>query len=286
MRPGTLILAVSLGFASLPSAASSTVEGTLSVDAQKIKLTHARAYLFDNAEGTSSRKKELRILLTDREVPASSLYGTAFPPIWHMGMKGEVQGILIDLDPADPKKVNSILLLKPKEKGRSLMSTSINVEGSKVFQGWKYGGGRVSGSISRGKDDIPQNEDVGNVSYTAKFDIAVDPGPPVTQDLKGAQALASPQVKALMLSADAMVRADFPALKKLASVEGAKRIDELIEMTGAQAKTIAKQSGTEMKGLLKKVKRVVVRGDRATVILPEGNSTTVVREGGAWKADH
>ncbi len=279
----TLVLA---GVLIQPAQGANTAAGTLRINGTSIKLTHARAHLHDNAEGLISRKSELRILLTDREVPATALYGVSFPPVWQMAMRGEVQGLLLEMDPADPNNINAIVLQKPREAGRSLMNLGASVTGGKLFKEWKLAGGRVSGSIDRGKDEPSENEDIPNIAYTVRFDAKVDAEPPVTQDLKGAQALASAPVRALLLAADAMSRADFPALKKLSTASGAARLDELIATAGGQAKTIARQNGTEMKALLKKVKRVVIRGDRATVIMPDGNSAAVVREAGAWKTDN
>jgi hypothetical protein len=260
-------------------------EGTLRAGDITIKLSHVRAHLHDNAEGLMDRKKELRILLTDREVPASSLYGVAFQPIWHMAMRGEVQGILLELDPTKPNEVHSVLLMKPKQKGASLMTTSLSVTGSEIFKGWKYTGSHVSGSVDRQKEAVPGGE-MPSLSYTASFDSDILPEPKVTQDLKGAQAVASPQVKMLVTSADALTRGDFATVKKMASKQGAARLDEMITQAGPQAKALAKQFGTEMKTSLKKVKRVVVRGDRAIVIMPDGVSMNVILEGGVWKTDN
>jgi hypothetical protein len=281
-----LLALLATTFLAGPAPDKSSCEGTIRVNSTPVELKHVRVHLYDNAEGLATRKKELRILLTDREVPASSIYGTAFPPVWHMAMEGKVQGVLLELDPSDPNNINTILLMKPKQKGRSLMTMSISESGGKVFEGWKYGGGRVSGALKRGKEGNSADEDLPNIVYAVKFDAAVDPGPPVTQDLTGAKALASPQVKVLAQAADAMSKADFAALKNLSSAAGKVQIDEMIAMTGPQAKQSAKQSGTELKAMVKKVKRVVVRGDRATVLMPDGLSVSMVLEGGTWKMNN
>jgi len=202
-----------------------------------------------------------------------------------MAIRGEVQGILLELDPAKPNDVHSILLMKPKQKGASLMTTSLSVTGSEIFKGWKYSEGHVAGSVDQQKESISGGE-LPTVAYKAHFDSDIVAEPRVTQDLKGAPAMASPQVKAIQASADALSRGDFAALKKLATKQGAARLDEMITQSGPQAKTLAKQFGDQMKASLKKVKRVVVRGDHAIVIMAEGMSANLVLEGGAWKADN
>ena len=78
-----LLLATALVFLclSLPPSASAIdpgrVQGTLQVNGQAITLTQAYAHLHDNAEGLLDRPRELRLLLTDREVPQESLSGLA-----------------------------------------------------------------------------------------------------------------------------------------------------------------------------------------------------------------
>jgi hypothetical protein len=261
------------------------VDGSMRVDGDTVTLTHVRAHFHDNAEGLMNHKKELRILLTDRAVPGTALYGTSFPPIWQMAMKGEVQGILLDLDPAKPTEVQYILLMKPKQKGASLMTGTLSVTGKNIFENWKYTTGRVSGSVDQQKDGI-EGGDIPKLAYKATFDTAVAKEPAVTQDLKGAQAQASLQVKTVKASAEAMSRGDFVALKKLATKQGAAHLDEMIAQAGPEAKNLAKRFGDEMKASVKKVKRVVVRGNRAIVMMEGGMSANVVLEGGVWKTDN
>lgn len=268
-----------------PAPKAGIADGTLRINGMPIKLTHAFAHLHENVEGQLMGKRELRILLTDREAPAGSLRGLAFTPIWQMAMRGKVQGVLLKLDPATPNTVNAVVLLKPTQPGRSLMSSAISVSGGMLFKDWQFGGDRVSGSIDWGKDRSSDNEDIPNVAYTARFDALVTQEPAVTQDLKGAAAAASAPVKALLLAADAMARADFPALKKFSSARAGMRVDEMLATSSAKAKATAKQSGAEMKTLLTKVKRVIIRGDYATVLMADGFAAAAVREGGTWKSD-
>jgi hypothetical protein len=52
-----------------------TATGTLNVDGDAVTLTHAYAHLHDNAEGWLDYKKEMRILVSDREVALDALSG-------------------------------------------------------------------------------------------------------------------------------------------------------------------------------------------------------------------
>ena len=91
----------------LPPSASAIdpgrVQGTLQVNGQAITLTQAYAHLHDNAERLLDRPRELRLLLTDREVPQEALAGlaplTALEPL---ARAGRLQGLLLRLDPKDP----------------------------------------------------------------------------------------------------------------------------------------------------------------------------------------
>jgi len=280
------IFVIALSIFTQAADGSSAVSGSLQIGSDEIILTHVRAHLFDNAEGTSSRKKELRILVTDRQVPANSLYGTAFTPIWQMAMRGEVKGLLLECDPANSNEVTSVLLMKPTQPGMSLATISYSATGGSIFSDWKLTRGRVAGSFDRTREPIAGSDDSSRTAFKFKFDVSIDPGPPVTQDLKGSAALASPQVKALSLVADAMARADFAAMKRLSTVQSNAHLAELLASAGARAGGLAKANGTEMKKLLKTSRRVVVRGDRATVIMPGGNSASVARENGIWKSDN
>jgi hypothetical protein len=92
-------------------------------------------------------------------------------------------------------------------------------------------------------------------------------------------------VKALLAQAAALEKGDFPAARKLMTARASAWLDRMIQMAGPQAKAQARQGAAELRKMLKGALRVVVRGERAVVILPEKSSTSLRREGGVWKAD-
>src|SRR5262245_29242644 len=84
--------------------------GTLQVNEKKITLRHAYAHLRDNTEGLLDHPKELRVLLTDREVPPETLVGIAFLPVTELARQGKAQGLLFEMDPGNPNEVVMTLL--------------------------------------------------------------------------------------------------------------------------------------------------------------------------------
>jgi hypothetical protein len=261
-----------------------TVEGTFTVDGKEIALTHAYAHLHDDAEGLIGRK-QLRILLTDREVPQKALAGISFLPVEDMAIQGKVQGLLMTMAPNNPNEIRAVPLLKPAERGASLTNWSLSASGKKLFKEWKLAPTRVVGAIDH-EDKTEHSFITGpRVSWSLRFSAPVFNEPAITDDLRGKAAQASPQVKALRLAADAMARGDFATLKKLSSDRSNRQMEVGLSMQGPQAKTFVKQMGAEMKKTLPKIQRVIVRGDHAVAILSKNEWATLVREGGQWKTD-
>jgi hypothetical protein len=261
-----------------------TVEGNLTLNKQSVVLKYAYAHLHDNAEKVLNRPRELRILLVDREVPPDALMGMAFPPVWGLARDGAVRGLLIELNPADPNNINIILLDKPKEEGRSMTTLSMSKTGAKLFKEWRLTDKRVSGALDR-KEESSSDLDFPTAEFTVRFDAPISREHAITAELKGPQAARSPQVAALLLRADAIMRWDMAALKAVSTKRSMAQIESLPPSVVAEFKKVAKKEGAQQKKELAKAQRVVVRGDRATVIIAKGQYATVVKEGGKWKVD-
>ena len=72
-----------------------TAKGTIKLGGKDVPLKHSIAYQLDNTEGLLDRPKELRIVLSDREVAPEALAGIAFPPVMTLAREGKVVGILL-----------------------------------------------------------------------------------------------------------------------------------------------------------------------------------------------
>jgi hypothetical protein len=256
--------------------------GSLKVNEKTVTLRHAYAHLHDNAEGLLDETERFRVLVTDREVPSNALDGIAFLPVMDMAKQGRVQGLLFEMDPDDPDNVVMTLLFPPSGPGRFLIRQTINVSGKELFKDWSLKDNRVVGAIERSGEREPGLSNFPAISYSVKFSAPVFNEPKVSADLKDRAALDSPQARLLFAKADALAKGDFAAAQKI-STERANRWNQTF-LAGAKADSLAKQAA-EMKKSLQKIQRVVERGDRAVVILPDKQWFTFVREGGEWKSD-
>lgn len=260
-----------------------TVKATFAVKGEPIELRHAYAHLHDNAEGLLDRSKELRILLTDREVPRETLYGLAFLPVTELAMQGKVRGMLFRMDPAKPNTVTGTLLMPPSEPGESLTNITYFAE-PKLFKRWSFSPQRVVGELEQLKKYEPDAPRPDAVSFAVAFSAPVFNEPAVTADLKGKAAQASRQVRALTSFAGLLAAGNVASARKLQTERAQRRFDAALAASPEVAKQ-AKAAGAEMKRSAAKIQRVVVRGSYATAIAGEGEYYRFAQEGGGWKID-
>jgi hypothetical protein len=265
-----------------PSIDPGVAKGTLRVNDKVITLRHAYAHLHDNAEGLIDETEKFRVLLTDREVPPAALDGIAFLPVMDLAKQGQAQGLLFEMDPADPNNVVMTLLLPPSGPGRLLIRQTINVTGEDLFKDWRLTDQRVGGAIERRGEREPGLADFPAINYSVSFDAPIFNEPKITADLKGRDALDSPQARLLLAKADALAKGDLATAQK-ASTDRANRLNQSF-LAGAKGDSLAKKAA-ELKKSLQKIQRIVERGDRAIVILPNKRWFSFVREGGEWKSD-
>lgn len=261
-----------------------TVEGRLTLNKQPITLKAAYAHLQDNAEKIPGQSKTLRILLVDREVPEDSLVGNAFPPIWDLAMEGSVRGLLIEMNPADSQNITIVLLDKPSQPGASLTTLTKSRSGQKLFKEWRLSDDRVRGALDHGEEESKEGS-LPSAVFSVRFDAPVTREPLISADLKGTAALQSPQVAALRAKIDAVGRGDLAAIRSVSSKRANRRLDRMPPEAFKQLKSMGKQIAAEQRKSLSKVQRVIVRGNRATVILTKNESATLVKEDSKWKTD-
>jgi hypothetical protein len=265
-----------------PSIDPGVAKGSLRVNEKNITLRYAYAHWHDNAEGLLDKTERFRVLFTDREAPPDALDGIAYLPVMDLARQGQVQGLLFEMDPDDPNNVVMTLLIPPSGQGRLLIRQTINVAGEDLFKDWNLTDHRVGGAIERRGEREPGLADFPAISYSVKFDAPIFNEPKITADLKGRSALDSPQARLLSAKADALAKGDLAAAQK-ASTDRANRGNQAF-LVGAKGDSVAKKAA-ELKKSLQKIQRVVERGDRAVVMLPNKQWFSFVREGGEWKSD-
>jgi len=283
-----LVLLLSFLLATVPVAFAldpGTVKGSLKVGGKDVPLKSSIAYLHDNAEGMLDKPKELRIVISDREVPQDALSGIGIPPVMQMAREGKVRGILIRLDPGNLKQIFVTLLDKPADPQMSLVTQTISDSSRDAFKKLAVANNRAIGEIERRNSRSSVSADMPTVDFAVQFNAPVFAEPPVTADLKGKDAQNSPQVRVLREKARVLAKGDFAGLKKISTERANKSTDAFLAAAGAQAKPYAKEAAAEIEQSIKKIQRVVVRGDRAVAIFGKGEWTTFARESGEWRSD-
>lgn len=261
-------------------------KGTLQINGKQVALIHAYAHLHDNAEGLLDFPKELRIVLSDQEVPQESLRGIAFLPVTRLAREGKVQGILIRLNPADRHGMYVTLLHRPANPGMSLLTLTRSDTAAELIRNFKLGGNRVSGAVDHADADTADSAEMTRMSYTASFSAPLFQEPPVTADLKGKAAQNSPQMRVLREKVALLKSGNFEGLKPLMSRKAWQHMDGFLRQAGPEAKAMSHEMLADLEPSLPKIQRVIVRGETAIAIIdPKSSWFSFVKEEGEWKTD-
>ena len=228
-------------------------KGPITVNGKAIQINNGYAHLHDNAEKVLDVPKELRILLTDREVKESTLQGLVFLEVEEMA-KGKVQGILLRLNPDNPNKFIITYLYPPTRPGAFLITKTISTTGTDAFKKFKIGNNRITGETEDHDTRVDADPDSLKFDISVKFDVPMFNEPAITADLKGKEAQNSPQAILLRKKADAMTKGDTKVLQKLSSARANKTAEAFLSHAGPQAVAFMKEGGAEMKKLVKKDK--------------------------------
>lgn len=258
--------------------------GTLVVNGKPIQLVSGFALLHDNAESLLDYPTELRILLVDRKVDEQTLQGVGYLEIAKLAEQGKVQGIMISMDPDDQGTMRIAYLYPPKPE-KSLVRKKFNSPGEKLFTELAISDKRVKGKLA--DSDNPENlgPDDDKFDISVDFDLPLLHEPAVTENLAGEQALKSPIMALFRQKAEAMLKGDIETLRKIAGKNGKKALEAFLADVGDQAAPILKKTGAAVKESFDNINRIVVRGDRAIVLIGDGEWVGFVREAGQWKTD-
>ena len=263
-----LVLAAGLALAAGPALAidPGRAVGRYRRDEDEIAFSHAIALSLDNVEDLSTRKTEMRVLLSDREMPVSAIVGLAFPPVWRMARSGALRGLLLEFDPGDRTRLNAVALAKPEE-GYSLASISMS-DSSGLWSRLDIGATRIEAELKVGASE----------TMDFRFDAPIFNNA-VVADLRGAEAQASEPVKVVLARAEALVRGDLPAIAGLSTDDSAAGLaampPEMMKLARAEMPRLARR--------LKAVQRVVIRRESAAVMIGPGEWASLVLVNGAWK---
>lgn len=258
-------------------------KGSLKVNGTTISLTHAYAMLYGNEEGYDDGP-ELRILLSDRELPLTLLSGPVLSGLDDLARKGEIQGILLKLDPRKLAKgsVNGTLLYAPKDPRESLRFFTLSGE-AVGFQELKTANNRVVGTT---KQKIEGEEF--SFEYAASFNAPLVHDK-VTARFSGGEALKSPQAQAYLAFAQALREGNFEAARGFSTPERIRRMEEFKAHVGD---TVFRD---QLKGQVpseaecrRQIKEVFVRGSLAFIVVQEDGGKSLrplVLIGKDWKVN-
>lgn len=278
MKTSIASLMLAGALAAVPALATAApVEGTVTIDGQTIRITHAAAQLNDNAE--KIEVQPLTLVFADRPIPAGAIDGGGWT-LMRMAADGELRGLLLRIDPAAPQKASMVLLAKRGDGQPGIVSASASSAEGPVVQGFKLDASTVSGAFVR-KDYADMQL---SLSHSVRFAILLTHAPAISADLGAAQLKASVQYKALASLADAMQRGDLVTARRLHGTLARAELDAASAATDrASFVERMKKQGAYMKTQLPRYQRLVVRGNRATFIVAPDYYQTMSLEDGEWK---
>jgi len=261
------------------------VKGSLKVNKEAIKINSGNAHLHDNAEGVLDTPKELRILLSDREVAESTLNGLVFLEAEQMAKQGKLKGILIKIDPNNLGNAIVTLLWQPPDPNMMLVNQTLSSSKKDIIKNFKFSNTRVSGEIAHHDSGDSFFESTPKMDYSIKFSIPVFNEPAITEDLKGKAAKNSPLSALYAKIAEATAKGDMKAVAGYSSTASRKEMEPFISNPDPEMIKMIKQSGEEMKRSAKKINRIVIRGDRAVMLFDGSKSwSNFIKEAGEWRS--
>ena len=284
--------------ATVPALAQSpyagTATGSLVVDGKAIPLKYSYVVEVDNVEEAglqmASARKSTVIVLCDQALPLASVCNREAPfaerrsPAQYMapvtkGVAYKVYGILLKLEPgkANPRAAD---LLFPNND--SLSMTIAGTEYPDRVTGLKRDGKFLSGAAQLTTVQATHLEKgPKKYKYNVIFRAPVLQEEPVKENLEGSAALASAPVKVIKQYMEAGKKGDAASLKSLTAATH-------LSYT-SNKEFLESLKSVEMEKLPEQVKRVVVRGDTATVVVVNEQPSYsqvmmhLVREKGDWK---
>lgn len=294
----TLLAALSIiltgvpGFAQKPFAG--TAAGSLIVDGKPIALKYAYVVDVDNVENAgllmASARKSTTIVLCDRPLSRASVANRDAPfserlsPAQILAPVGKTEadkiyGIVLKLEPGKANPLGTQFLFPGND---SLAFTVAGTEYPDRVTGMKRVGGFLSGTaLIPSAQETRLEKGPKKYRYRVTFRAPILTEEPVKENLEGAAALQSAQVTVLRAYMEAGKKGDAETIRKYTAATHQSYV--------ANKDFIASLKSAELEKLPEQVKRVVVRGNSATVVIVSEQPSYsqvmmhLVREKGDWK---
>ena len=263
-----------------------TARGELIVDGDEITLTHSYALRQDNAEGLMDGP-ELRLLLSDRELSTDLLAGPVLAELDQLARQGGVKGVLLRVDTVRrPESVRGTILHAPRDPRMSLPFFTRSGQGA-GFKRFELGDNRVVGEVEEAPDTRPAFADTPVYGYKASFSAPIFEDRKVTAVLKGREARQSAPAKAFLAFEKLLREGDLQKLQAAVTPARWRETEQYVAQVGeAQFRAQVRDTVPLTATRERQIERVVVRGDRATVIYRGAGAkgcAFLVKDGAVWK---
>ncbi|HUK08638.1 MAG TPA: hypothetical protein VLX09_12275 [Stellaceae bacterium] len=266
-----VVLVTTLWTGAVIAAEGVRVDGMLTYNGATKPLDHVLIVRAGNEEGMEDGPK-LRIYLSDGEIPLRFAGGATILGAKSYAQQAGITAVVVRADPAGKDRGGQFSLLNAPglQPGVAVSTSTTN-----AFSALQVTEGQASGSTSL--SDPP-------FGLKATFSAPITANP-VTSDLTGKAAVDSAQAKAVIGFRDALGKADLATAAKYATAAKMKGIEQARTMMGDQL--FRAEVKKEMGGppLAQTIKRVIVRGDGASVMMGRGSVAELVQEDGGWKVE-
>ena len=267
-----LVTSLALGCSLGASAAgeSSRAEAVLQLNGRSFPLTSVLVIQNGNEEGMKDGPR-LLVFLSDKPIPLQSAGGASTFRAAAWARNAGVTAVVLRGDPTGKSSGGSASVLAAPGLVPGGFAT---LSGDQSFKELHVGAGRASGKFVFDGSDT---------SLKGSFDAPIAPLA-VTEDVKDRAAAESAPAKAYLAYMAALRRSDLKEAARYATAERMKEIEQFRSADAATFKSMAKEI-PDGATLAKSVRRVVVRGDLASVVLSSKEVNELTREGSDWKVD-
>ena len=282
--------------ASAQKVGSGSGKAELRIGRETYTLGNAYALSMDDIEGTrleGTPKKSTVLLFTDSPV-ATDAVGRFFRCA-ALARGGLLNGVEIRIDTATGKMFGGTIYHgMGSEHSPSLNIIAGGAQTSYQLNDLKTESGFISGAARMEQPEEWRQFNKKGRPLTFQYDIAfrtrLDHQPPMTADLKGPAAVNCAPVTVMLAYDTACRKGDVAAAKRLATPAVTEEWDSLIAKLGEDEfkKAMTQTAMPDARTRLKQITRVVVRGDRATILSKEQGATVaqpMLKKNGVWLVD-
>jgi hypothetical protein len=265
------------------------------VDGERFPFLTATVFEIDDVEGIQFGdlpRKSIHVVLADQAVPLE------IASKWHKLAKSarerNLRAVELIIDPASRQIRQALIYHKQTPEGPALLTVNLSGKSEIFTLGvFENVGGSLHARVSMPKPEkwthIGEESSPREFQFEAEITSPVIRQPAVTAILTGVKALTSPIAQSLLKFEAAGHKGDFVTYTSMTTPGFRAEFNEMLAKMGkAQILKMMQKMTPDTVTRKKQMTKVVVRGDRATVIVKEQGGTAwhvLVRQNGIWKID-